>query len=247
MKYLKSIWSERTPNYNEDFQTIFNKLANKSNEGGDNDDRATETGKIFATQYELYIYAYFIGLYANQQQECNKKSTFGHKISEWGKKTRKTGRESFLEIQDFIFISLITKTGLNFIELEQTHDEDEIKKAVTLLIELMESYANGGLQLIKDKLDSNENCFISSMEAPLNFLLSIVLCLYLYQAVLCILASSKIFVVDKYLSLISLSQHFNLLAKSGKFFLTGFLKYCSPIRGGLLLFCSDRKEFYNQA
>ncbi len=173
MKYLKTIWSERTPNYNEDFQTIFNKLANKSNEGGDNDERATETGKIFSTQYEMYIYAYFIGLYANQQQESNKKTTFGHKISEWGKKTRKTGRESFLEIQDFIFISLIAKSDIDFIDLEQTQDENEIKKAVSSLIDLMESYANGGLQLIKDKFDSNENYFISSMEAPLNFLLSI--------------------------------------------------------------------------
>ena len=45
------------------------------------------------------------------------------------------------------------------------------KKEVSKLIDLMESYANGGLQLIKDKLELNENYFISSMEAPLNFLL----------------------------------------------------------------------------
>jgi len=172
MKYLKSIWSERTPGYSEEYQHIFNKLANKSNEGGDNDERAIETGKIFATQYEMYIYAFYIGLYANQQQKSNEKTTFGHKISEWGKKNRKTGRESFLEIQDFIFISLIMKSEVNFIELEQTSDENEIKKAVSSLIELMESYANGGLQLIKDKCDANENYFISSMEAPLNFLLA---------------------------------------------------------------------------
>ena len=173
MKYLKDIFSERTPSYNEEYQPIFNKLANKSNEGGDSDERATETAKIFATQYEMYIYAFFIGLYSNELQVCNKKSNFGHKISEWGKKKGKTGRESFLEIQDFIFISLIAKSDLNFIELEQTKDENEIKKAISLLIDLMESYTNGGLQLIKDKLDSNDNYFISSMEAPLNFLLSL--------------------------------------------------------------------------
>jgi hypothetical protein len=172
MKYLKSIWSERTPSYNEEYQHVFNKLANKSNEGGDNDVRAIETGKIFATQYEMYIYAFFIGLYANQQQKANEKSTFGHKISEWGKKSRKTQRESFLEIQDFIFIALIMKSDINFIELEQTSDENEVKKAVSSLIELMESYTNGGLQLIKDKCDIYDNYFISSMGAPLNFLLN---------------------------------------------------------------------------
>ena len=136
MKYLKDIFSERTPSYNEEYQPIFNKLANKSNEGGDSDERATETAKIFATQYEMYIYAFFIGLYSNELQVCNKKSNFGHKISEWGKKKGKTGRESFLEIQDFIFISLIAKSDLNFIELEQTKDENETFCKMLLIVSI---------------------------------------------------------------------------------------------------------------
>ena len=172
MKYLKSIWAERIPNYNTEYQPIFDKLANRGNEGGDNEERAKETGKIFATQYEMYIYAFFLGLYANEQQESTTKANFGHKISEWGKKNRKSGRESFIEIQDFIFIPLITKSDVNFIELERSSDEDYIKISVSKLIDLMELYTNGGLQLIKDKLETNENYFISSAEAPMNFLLS---------------------------------------------------------------------------
>jgi hypothetical protein len=172
MKYLKSLWADRTPNYNKEYQSIFDKLANKGNEGGDNEERAIETGKIFSTQYEMYIYAFFLGLYANEQQESTNKANFGHKISEWGKKNRKSGRESFLEIQDFMFIALITKSDVNFIELERSSNEEYIKKEVSNLINLMESYTNGGLQLIEDKLETNDNYFISSMEAPLNFLLS---------------------------------------------------------------------------
>jgi len=171
MKYLKSIWAERTPNYNEEYQPIFEKLANKGNEGSDNEETAQETGKVFATQYELYIYAFFLGLYSSQQQGTTKRINFGHKISEWGKKNRRSIRESFVEIQDFLFVSLITKSDIDFVELERSSDEGEIKKAVSKLIETMESYTNGGLQLIKDKLDDNDNYFISSMEAPLNFLL----------------------------------------------------------------------------
>ena len=172
MKYLKNIWAERIPNYNTEYQPIFDKLANRGNEGGDNEERAKETGRVFATQYEMYIYAFFLGLYANEQQESTTKANFGHKISEWGKKNRKSGRESFIEIQDFMFISLITKSNVNFIELERSSDEDDTKTAVSELIDLMESYVNGGLQLIKDKLETNDNYFISSAEAPMNFLLS---------------------------------------------------------------------------
>ncbi|KAA6336921.1 hypothetical protein EZS27_014963 [termite gut metagenome] len=170
MKYLKSIWAERIPNYSSNYQQIFDKLANKGN--GDNEERAKETGRVFATQYELYIYAFFLGLYSNEQQERTNKVDFGHKISEWGKKNRKTGRESFIEIQDFIFISLITKCDVDFILLERSPNEEAIKIAISQLVDLMESYINGGLQLIKDKLEDDENYFISSAEAPMNFLLS---------------------------------------------------------------------------
>ena len=107
----------------------------------------------------------------NEKQESTTKTNFGHKISEWGKKNRKSGRESFLEIQDFMFITLITKSEIDFIKLERSTDETESKKAVTKLIDLMESYTNGGLQLIQDKLEMNESYFISTMEAPMNFLL----------------------------------------------------------------------------
>jgi hypothetical protein len=171
MKYLKSVWADRVPNYNQEYKYIFEKLANKGNEGGDNEELARESGKVFATQYELYIYAFFIGLYSNNLKENAIKINFGHKISEWGKKSRKSNRESFLEIQDFIFVALLSKSEIDFIKLEQFSDENEIKNAVSNLVELMERYANGGLDLIKEKLESNENYFISSMEAPLNLLL----------------------------------------------------------------------------
>jgi hypothetical protein len=169
MKYLKNIWAERVPNYNSEYQLIFDKLANKGNEGGDNEERAKETGRVFATQYELYIYAFFLGLYANELQETTDKSDFGHKISEWGKKSRRSGRKSFIEIQDFIFITLITKCDVDFITLERSAEEVDIKNAVSKLIDLMESITNGGLQLIKDKLEDNENYFITSSESPMNF------------------------------------------------------------------------------
>lgn len=172
MKYLKNIWAERIPNYNSEYQLIFDKIANKGNEGGDNEERAKETGRVFATQYELYIYAFFLGLYSNEQQESTTKVNFGHKISEWGKKSRKSGRESFTEIQDFLFISLITKCNVDFIKLERSTDEEEVKNSVSQLIDLMETFTNGGLQLIKDKLEDNENYFITSSESPMNFILS---------------------------------------------------------------------------
>lgn len=173
MNYLKDMWAERIPNYNIDYQFIFDKLANKGNEGGNNEERALETGRVFATQYELYIYAFFLGLYSNESPQLStKKENFGHKISEWGKKSRSSLRDSFTEIQNFIFIALITKCDIDFIQLERSSSEEDTKMAISKLIELMEDYTNRGLQLIKEKIEDNENYFISSSAAPINFLLS---------------------------------------------------------------------------
>ena len=173
MNYLKDIWAERIPHYNGDYQFIFDKLANKGNEGGNNEERAQETGRVFATQYELYIYSFFLGLYSNESPQPNiNKEDFGHKISEWGKKSRNPLRDSFTEIQNFIFISLIAKSDIDFILLEKSSCEEDIKAAVSKLIDSMVDYANRGLQLIKEKIEDNDNYFISSPAAPMNFLLS---------------------------------------------------------------------------
>lgn len=169
MKYLKSLWSEKVPNYNSEYHYLFEKLANKGNDGGNAESRVEDRGRIFATQYELYLFAFFLGLYSKCQKESKNKMNFGHKISEWGKKSKKVNRDSFAEIQDFVFISLVTFTEIDFIQLERSDSEDDLKKAIAQLIELMETFTNGGLQLIEEKIESNENYFIQSNNSPLNF------------------------------------------------------------------------------
>jgi hypothetical protein len=63
-----------------------------------------------------------------------------------------------------MFIALIAKTEIDIIALEKgEQDEDEVVK---LLIKSMEAYTNGGLILIKEKLEENQNYFLQ----PTSFL-----------------------------------------------------------------------------
>lgn len=63
-----------------------------------------------------------------------------------------------------MFIALTAKTDVDLIALEKgTLDEDD---AVKHLIKTMESYTNGGLILIKEKLEENPNYFLQ----PTSFL-----------------------------------------------------------------------------
>jgi len=67
-------------------------------------------------------------------------------------------RKDFTSLQENIFIALVAKTELDILALEKGEkDEDEIVKQ---LIYTMESYTNGGLILIKEKIDENSNYFL---------------------------------------------------------------------------------------
>jgi hypothetical protein len=63
-----------------------------------------------------------------------------------------------------MFIALLAKTDLDIVALEKGElgEDDDVK----LLIKKMESYNNGGLFLIKEKLEENPNYFLQ----PTSFL-----------------------------------------------------------------------------
>ena len=81
-----------------------------------------------------------------------------------GRTTTVSTRKDFTNLQENIFMALVAKTDIDLIKLEKGEvDESEIVKE---LISTMESYTNGGLILIKEKLEENPNYFLQ----PTSFL-----------------------------------------------------------------------------
>jgi hypothetical protein len=159
MNNLLDKWKEKTPKYDFQFKEIlFDKLTRT---GGGTEQSREDRGKQFSNNYELYIYSFFIGLYQNEFQpipSTTKKTDFSMPIRTWGSKTNVIGRKDFTNLQENIFIALIAKTDIDLIALDKGElDEDE---AVKMLINTMESYTNGGLILIKEKLEDNPNYFL---------------------------------------------------------------------------------------
>lgn len=164
MKSLFDKWKTRIPKYNEAHKDLFNSLSQKFGAEGE---KKINLGKHFSTNYELYIFAFFFGLYNNEFAPLNdgeRKTDFSHHIQHWGSKTTVSTRKDFTNLQENIFISLIAKTDIDLVALEKGElDEDD---AVKMLIKTMESYANGGLILIREKLVDNPNYFFQ----PTSFL-----------------------------------------------------------------------------
>lgn len=118
-------------------------------------------GKTFGAGYEVFIIAFFIGLYFNQTktlvEDKAKKKVFGHPIMYWGNIENKAGRKAYADIRRFMFVALIARTDIDFITL----DKGEIKPsaAVDALMKKMEEYANFGFDYIKEKLEDVRNYF----------------------------------------------------------------------------------------
>lgn len=164
MNNLFDKWKTRIPNFSEVHKDLFASLSQKFGAEGE---KKINLGKHFSTNYELYIYAYFLGLYNDEFvpiPDGEKKINFSHHIQHWGSKTTVSARKDFTNIQENIFIALVAKTEMDLVTLEKGELDDD--EAVKSLIKTMESYTNGGLILIKEKLEENPNYFLQ----PTSFL-----------------------------------------------------------------------------
>lgn len=164
MENLFDKWKTKIPKYSEIHKELFTSLSQKFGAEGE---KKINLGKHFSTNYELYMYAFFLGLYNDEFSPIpngEKKTDFSHHIQHWGSKTTTSYRKDFTSLQENIFIALIAKTELDILALEKGEkNEDDIVKQ---LIHTMESYTNGGLILIKEKIDENPNYFLQ----PTSFL-----------------------------------------------------------------------------
>lgn len=94
METLYELWGKRNPNWEEKYQDSvisvfadYGKGVNKFNE---------VKGKTFGAGYEVFILAFFIGLYHNQTkpliEDSSKIKNFGWAISNWGTQESRLGR-----------------------------------------------------------------------------------------------------------------------------------------------------------
>lgn len=158
---LYDLWARRNPQWEIRYEDSIIKHFCEYGRGATTmrDDR----GKIFGAGYEIFIVAFFIGLYFNQKRplinDNQKCKSFGQPIQYWGNIDSAKGRRAYPKLREFIFVALVAKTDIDFIALEK--DELTARKAVDMLISTMEEYANWGFNFIDDKMRDNPNYFYS--------------------------------------------------------------------------------------
>ena len=159
MESLYNVWSRRNPEwetrYQESIMNVFTDYGKGSTQ------YQTARGKTFGAGYEIFIIAFFIGLYFDQTkpliEDKAKRKTYGQPIQYWGNQENRLGRTSYGQIREYIFAALIAKTDIDLIALDK--GEITVRKVADQLIEKMEQYANFGFSFIQEKMEIDANYF----------------------------------------------------------------------------------------
>lgn len=159
MERLYDLWAKRNPQWETKYEKEL--LRQFTDYGRGSSQYQDARGKTFGAGYELYIIAFFIGLYANQTkplvEDASKRKGFGQPIHYWGNLENRNGRVSYGKIREYIFAALVARTNIDYLALDK--GEIEPSKVVDILIDKMEEYANYGFAHMHEQLENNPNCY----------------------------------------------------------------------------------------
>ena len=156
---IYDLWANRNPQWEKRYEDSI--IKNFCDYGKGETSLREARGKLFGAGYELYIVAFFIGLYANQRrpliEDTTKRKEFGWAIENWGNIEKRLGRTPYPKIRDYMFAALIARSDIDFIALDK--GDLSLRKAVDMLMQTMEEYANWGFHFMEDKLTDDPNYF----------------------------------------------------------------------------------------
>lgn len=155
---LFQLWMKRNPYWEKRYQdTLINPF---SDYGRGATQYAEDRGKVFGGGYEVFIVAFFLGLYSGVRRplttDSSKKKVFGFPIQQWGNLESRNSRTAYGEdLRRYIFAALVARTDVDFIALDK--GEVTPKEVVDALMTTMEEYANAGFRQMAEVVDDNPN------------------------------------------------------------------------------------------
>ena len=150
---IQELFGNRLPNFNEDFfEPLFRRYTNWG--GGTQEDTAFR-GLYFDSGYELFIYAFFLGLKHEKRPIEKEKKTKGFKvpIRDWGK-TRGSTKKEYTQIQDYMLMALIARTDIDLNEVQ--NGDVPVNDFMKSLFTDLDAYANCGLEIITEHLEGDK-------------------------------------------------------------------------------------------
>lgn len=159
---IQDVWGRRNPYFEERYEHSVIRVLSDYGVGAS--EKTDAKGKILGAGYEVYILAFFIGLYSDKKLKLSEDEPikkFGLPIDKWGNLDSKKFRKAYPRLKDYIFVSLVAKTkDIDWIALDK--GEIEVGDAVQKLMKTMEEYANYGFMVMAEKLHEDKGYFFSN-------------------------------------------------------------------------------------
>ena len=159
MEKLYEAWARRNPSWETKYQESIIEVFCDYGRGTTR--YQGDRGKIFGAGYEIFIIAFFIGLYHNERRplvkDTDKIKQFGQPIQYWGNQETRNLRTSYGRIREYLFAAVVARTDIDFIALDK--GDLTVRKVVDNLIQTMEEYANFGFSYIAEKMEDNPDYF----------------------------------------------------------------------------------------
>ena len=138
MESIFELWGKRTPQWEERYQdSVISVFADYGK--GVNQFHEIRA-KAFGAGYEMFIIAFFIGVYYNQTkplvEDKAQRKTFGWAISNWGNIETRLGRSAYPKIREYMFAALVARTDIDWLALDK--DEITSRSVVDKLMDKME-------------------------------------------------------------------------------------------------------------
>ena len=131
---LYDLWGKKNP----DFETRFEPLLRQYCDYGKGYNEFTESkAKILGAGYELYIIAFFIGLYADKTKPLNpdpvKRKGLGQPIMYWGNIENRKMRKAYPQLRYYMFMALLARTDIDYIHEKLEEDSNWLSRGSSLL------------------------------------------------------------------------------------------------------------------
>lgn len=140
----------KEPRFHKKYQYLFEKYARKW--GGSEEERL-DRAKTFRNNYELYMYAFFLGVRQKSKVPFSNRS---HDTSNQNVMNIKSWKP--FELQKHLIACVIAEAGIPLREYD-TMDEKAIDAKSTQLRGIVEEYANGGFSIIHEQFNEDKDFF----------------------------------------------------------------------------------------
>lgn len=153
MTSIVDAFLKKEPRFPSEFEYLFYKFCRK---GGGSEDERLDKAKVFRNNYELYMYAFFVGLKKNLSIKFVNRSKQVSKENVWN-----IGNWKPRELRDHLVACVLAEANTPLREYDLMSEAEINTKSVELRLTL-EEYVYGGLSIIDRQYKEDKSYFIET-------------------------------------------------------------------------------------